>query len=177
MDFFFPLYILTIILLHEVGHVIAAKALNLTIERIGFSIKPVPRFYVSIIDNNIPANKRLIYLLSGNLSTLLLFLVFLFSGIGSKSLYYAFSFQLVVETNPFYSDYVIAFISYIYRKDFRAFHIKRKYNAEAQASAFSIEDFKNQYMFGKQWYLHFILWSVLIIFLLSPQLLMHFINH
>ncbi len=175
MYYLTPILVLILLVLHEVGHIIAAKTLHLSIEKVGFSWKPVPRMFVSIIDNNIPTNKRLIYLLSGTLMTSFLFLIFYIFKKPIHCLYYAFAYQLVVETNPFYSDFVVAIISYKHRKEFRAEFFKSKYSKQPVTED-NINLYKEKHMFSLAWYVHFLIWSALIIILLSPIGLFSFIS-
>lgn len=167
MYYLIPIFVLILLVLHEVGHIIAAKTLHLSIEKISFSWKPVPRMFVSIIDNNIPTRRRLIYLLSGTLMTSFLFLVFYILKKPIHSLYYAFAYQLIVETNPFFSDFVVAIISYKSRKEFSAEFFKSKYSKQPVTED-NIKLFTGKHMFSWVWYVHFLIWSALIIILLSP---------
>jgi hypothetical protein len=69
------------------------------------------------------------------------------------SLYFAFCLQIIIETNPFYSDITIAIIT---AKN------NLKYGKSYEA------DYKkifSKYQFSKFWYLNFILWMVLILLL------------
>ena len=63
------------------------------------------------------------------------------------------------DFNPFYSDYVVAIMSYIYRDDFK----------KGDANENLIEELKEKYMFSTIWYIHLILWGIMIILLLSPK--------
>lgn len=167
MNFYILIYVLILLMLHECGHIIAAKAMELNIEKVGFSFLPVPRLYVSIIDNNIPLKKKLLYLLGGNFMTLLLFVSYLISPLKELNIYNAFAFQLIVETNPFYSDYAVAIISYIALKKIKNIYSKIKYKKDAIDTEDIIKDVKNEYLFSKIWYIHFIIWTLIIVFLFA----------
>ena len=82
-----PLLLLLVLLLHESGHYIAAKLQGLIVDKFGFSLKPLPHFYVSIIDQKVKMRQRIIFLLSGNFIILLTFGMFILSGINCKYLY------------------------------------------------------------------------------------------
>jgi hypothetical protein len=163
-----PLLLLFVVLLHESGHYIAAKLQGLIVDKFSFSLKPLPHFYVSIIDYKISMRERILFLLSGNFIILLIFVTFILSGINYKYLYYAFVYQIIVDTNPFYSDYVVAIISYSYRKWFRKQHIENDINTTGDMT---IDNLKDIYMFSPIWYLHCLIWGLLIILLVSPKFL------
>jgi membrane-associated protease RseP (regulator of RpoE activity) len=170
-----PIFLLLIVLLHEVGHVISAKIQGLIVEKFSFSLKPVPRFYVTIIENKITMRQRLLFLLGGNFMVLFLFAIFLITGINNKILYYVFVYQIVLDTNPFYSDYVIAIMSYVFRKDYKKIYLHSKYGQKNQ-DELTENDLKELYMFSPVWYIHFVLWGMLIILLASSKFLSSFVN-
>ena len=100
------MFILLFILLHELAHVITIKSLNLSIYNVGIKLKPIPHFFVEFMWSRKQKENNLI-LLSGTLCTLTLFgLSFIFNFFNNKILMNSFLFQLVIETNPFYSDFV-----------------------------------------------------------------------
>ena len=110
---FFQILLFSIILLflHELGHVISAKILGLKIKNISFLFKPYPHFFVAVSwpNNN---KERMIYLFSGVFITLSLFAISIcFNFFNLKALYIAFIIQIIIESNPFYSDYTIAIMS------------------------------------------------------------------
>jgi len=161
MAWFIILYVIAIVLMHELGHYIAAKVQGLIVEGFKFSIKPVPHLYVSIIDNRISMKQRIIFLLGGNMLIMLMLVLFIISGIENKYLYYVLVCQTLLDINPFYSDYVVAIMSYIYRKEF-----KKEENNDSL-----INELKEKYMFSPIWYIHLLLWGIMIILLLSPNFL------
>ena len=142
--------------------------MNLRIEKAGFAYKPFPRFYVSIIDNGIPFKKRSWFLISGNLMTIVLFIIYLSFFNRYDIVYYAFSYQLIVETNPFYSDYTTIIFSYLYKDDFIKQFDNRSPSGRDQVETGYKENYKDKYLFGKFWYLHFTVWGIFIVCLLSP---------
>lgn len=171
------IFVSLILIVHEFGHYTSAKLLNLEVEKVGFAIKPFPRFYVSVIDSNITLRKRLIYLLSGNFTTLLIFICLLLFGVKDKNLYYAFAFQIIVETNPFYSDYIVATIYYLSIAKFKKQYMQKKQNMKTvETKQNIIIALQKEHLFSMIWYIHFLLWALIIVVLLSPKLLMQFIN-
>ena len=159
MAWFIPLYVLVVVLMHELGHYIAAKVQGLIVEGFNFELKPLPHFYVSVIDDRLTMKQRLIFLIGGSLMTLLLLILFLISGIDNRYLFFILICQTLLDFNPFYSDYVVAIMSYIYRDYFK----KNETNENL------IEELKERYMFSTIWYIHLILWGIMIILLLSPK--------
>lgn len=158
---FFP-----IVVLHEIGHIITAKLLKLSIEKIGFEFRPFPRFYVAIIAHKMTLTQRIIFLLSGNIVTVSLFIVFIVLNVNCQVLYYLFAFQIIIETNPIYSDYVVAIISYLYRDEYRKYYTVTKYKG-SDTEKMNPDRFKENYMFSLIWYSHFIAWGILIVILFS----------
>ena len=161
--------------MHEVGHIITAKLFKLNIEKIGFAFRPFPRFYVSIIAHKMTIIQRIIFLLSGNIVTVILFTAFIALNINYQILYYFFAFQIIIETNPIYSDYVVAIISYLYRNEYRKYYTQVKHKGSNNENI-NPDKFKEIYMFSSIWYVHFIVWGILIVILLSQYFLINLIN-
>ena len=95
--------------------------MNIPIERVSFNLKPIPNLNISI---KWPREKRkgFYFLFSGTLSTIIISLILLFCDfLNIKSLFYAILIQLIIETNPIYSDFVIAFV-------YNKFNYKEKKN-------------------------------------------------
>ena len=63
-----------LVIMHELGHLASAKLLKLKIQGFGYQIRPLPSFFVSV-ERCKSKWKNLIYLLSGNIITLLVLLV------------------------------------------------------------------------------------------------------
>jgi len=149
------IFVIILIILHEFGHVIAAKILKLEIQKIGFKIKPFPSFFVAV---KWPTKEieKYIYLFSGTFVTVILFITaFIFNFGDNKYLYSAFIIQLINETNPLYSDFTIAIVN----KQIKNYENFKKSHADYYKEQFS------KYLFSTKWYIHFVLWT-LIIFLL-----------
>ena len=150
------LFSLISIFLHELGHYIVLKIFNIPIYSMGVSCQPVPHFYIrykwptSII-------KHCAIILSGSLTTILgLSILLLFINYNMmKMLFAVYFFQLICETNPFFSDYVFAYVIY-----------KNKIINSSPQSLNVYRSLINKYMFSFAWYIHFILWSILIILLI-----------
>jgi len=166
MIWLIPILLLIVVLMHEFGHFIVAKLQRLPVDKFGFSLKPLPHFYVSIIENNITMRQRILFLLGGNLMVLLLFTCFLLSGFDHRYIYYILVYQILIDTNPFYSDYVVIIVSFLYRKLFRASYYTR---SRKENQELNINEIKDRYMFSPVWYLHCILWGILAILLISPK--------
>lgn len=163
-----PILLIGVLLLHESGHYAFAKLQGLMIDKCGFIFKPIPHFYVSVVDRKISMRQRILFLLGGNIFVLIIFVVFLLSGGHSKYVYYIFVYQIIVDTNPFYSDYVIAIMSYVYRNQFTKHYVESERTEEKQMN---IDKLKDVYMFCPLWYLHCLLWGILIVLLVSPKFL------
>jgi len=142
------LIIVVLMTTHELGHVIAAKFLRLRIITIGFRKNPIPFPYVEV-ERTLDMRKTTIFYFAGIAVTIVLFAAFSLTNQfwGLKFLYYAFCTQLILETNPFYSDFVIYYLIQ-----------KRTY------------DYKS-YLYTPIWYIHFSLWGLLILILLSNRFL------
>ncbi|MGB5988778.1 MAG: site-2 protease family protein [Marinifilaceae bacterium] len=144
-----------LMLVHELGHFIAAKLFGLKIYKIGVTMRPIPHIYIAI---RWPQKKwqELFYLFAGSLVTIVLFgIMYAFDFFNSSVLYAALSIQLVLETNPFYSDYVFAMV-----------------NAKQEANSININTYSfyeklKDYRYSFKWNVHFILWSLVICFLLK----------
>jgi len=141
-----PLTMLVLVCIHESGHVGAAKLLGLRLTHVGIQSKPIPHPYVAIRWSPVRW-KVLIFFFAGVALTALQFGVLLTTSFFHQPfVYFGFCAQLILETNPVYSDFTLA-------QQFVAG--KGRTN--------------NQY--SLQWYLHLTLWLALIILLLSPRYL------
>jgi len=151
------LFFFLFIIIHEIGHVIAAKMMGIPIQKIGASLSPYPHFYVSV---SWPHSKlkKYTYLFAGMALTWLIFaLVQINAHWGIKSLLYGLIAQIIIEMNPFHSDIIIAIVTN--RKAFRKSgyqDFKSIYKTELEA-----------YHFSALWYLHFSLWMFIIVILLK----------
>lgn len=139
--------ITVLMILHELGHAMAARALGLDIKSYGLNLTPVPHLFVATSWTN-DMKKQRIYLYAGTAVTLLITAFAAFFGFwGSKVLYFGFCAQIIIETNPYHSDTVI--YNYILRR---------------------MKGVKELYTFSRDWYMHVFLWMLLIIGLLSKRL-------
>lgn len=149
------LIIVVLMILHETGHILAAKILGLKVYQVGFQWHPYPHLFVAAAWPRTETEK-LIYLFSGPFVTAnLFFIAFFFDFFGFKHIYYAFAIQLIVEANPFYSDFTIAAITKSKPKDTNATSI--------HLSQMPLSD----YLFSFKWYVHFSIWTFFIIVLLK----------
>ncbi|MDE5420803.1 hypothetical protein L3073_01135 [Ancylomarina sp. DW003] len=151
------LFFLLFMIIHESGHVIAAKMMGIPIQKIGASLKPYPHLYVSV---SWPHSKfkKYTYLFAGMALTWLIFALAQINAYwGVKSLLYGLIIQIIVELNPFHSDIIIAIVTN--RKAFKKAgyqDFKSIYKTELEAYHFSV-----------LWYLHFSLWMLAIVMLLK----------
>lgn len=151
------LFFLLFMLIHEGGHIIAAKMMAIPIQKMGASLKPYPHFFVSI---TWPRSKvqKYIYLFAGMTVTWLIFAIVQINAYwGIQSLLYGLIIQLIVEMNPFHSDIIIAIVTN--KKGFKKAGLKdfeSVYKTELEA-----------YHFSALWYLHFSLWMFVIVLLLK----------
>ncbi len=151
------LFFVLFLIIHELGHVIAAKLMAIPIQKIGASLSPYPHLYVSV---SWPRSKlkKYIYLFAGMTLILLIFTIVRINGCwGIKSLSYGLIIQLIIEFNPFHSDVIIAILTN--RKRFKKAvdqDFKSIYKTE-------LED----YHFSALWYLHFSIWVAIIILLIK----------
>ena len=149
------LLVVALLILHELGHIVAAKIMNLEIKKIGFSLKPYPHAFVAV-EWTREKLKRYIYLFSGSTVTLLLFFVsYNFKFFELQQLLYAFIVQFIFETNPFFSDFTIAIVTNIAEK--QKITIDEHYYQKVYA----------KYAFSLGWYAHFTIWTILIYVLIT----------
>lgn len=149
------IFFFVLMFLHELGHILAAKYLGLDIKKIGFQTKPYPHFFVAASWPRTNKEKNT-YLFAGIIITFSLFLISLgFNFFNLKSLLIAFIIQIAIETNPFYSDITISVVS-----NSKKVKYSKSYGVDYK------KEFSN-YQFTKNWYIHFILWTLLIILLIK----------
>lgn len=146
-------------ILHELGHVICSLSLKLKITDMGFAYKPFPHFYVSV-KWPYKTYQKVLYLFSGffvYLIILSLFLIFYSCNITNDIIKYALFLQLIIETNPIYSDFVIVqLVKKIYMKSKNSTNFKSIY-----------KEAYTQHLFSKFWYLHFFLWTLIVFSLIK----------
>jgi hypothetical protein len=148
-----PIFIALFLTIHEMGHVLAAKLLKLHLVKIGFTRKPMPHVFVEV-EWPKKRNERLVFLLSGFTTIAILFTLFMVAGVYYWPLMLAFAFQVIFETNPIYSDFVILEINDRVRKEVAK--SRKPYKLVYQK-------IYREYMYSPKWYLHFFLWAILIL--------------
>lgn len=148
-------FLTSLMFMHELGHILAAKYTGLQISKFGFQMKPYPHFFVAATWPRTNREKY-IYLFAGMSITLTLFLSGLYFNFFSLlGLYIAFAVQIVLETNPFYSDITISITTTSKKVKYgKAYGVNYK------------KEF-SKYQFSNYWYLHFIIWTALIITLIK----------
>lgn len=145
--------ILTIIAMmyfHELGHLLAAKIMNLEVLNFNMKRTPFPHFSITVNNKGGSRFKNNIFLVSGSFFSIIGF--FILSSFGLLELHFiiiAYKMQLILETNPFLSDITI-FFNDQKNKDTDDFY--KLYS-------------KNSYLFSYKWYIHLIFWCALIIFI------------
>lgn len=152
--FQFFIFLFSLVFFHELGHVVSARILNLSIQRVGFQYKPYPHFFVAV---KWPRTKfkRYIYLFSGSIIAILLFIVALYNHFFEITiLYWSFIIQIAIETNPFYSDFTIAFVR------------NNRLNKEVKSYAENYKVQFKKYQYTVKWYIHFIIWTTIIVLLI-----------
>lgn len=154
-----------ILLFHEAGHYIAARMMHCNVEKISFQLLPVPRVFVVIIDSNLSGAQKIKYWMAGNLMTLFLFALYNIAGINFKPVTYLFILQIVIETNPFFSDYSnIAFYIKNHKKLRSVPAFTQDAQTEQRVNSF-IKELKDDYFLSDVWYAHFIIWGGFIVFI------------
>jgi len=146
-----------LLVVHELGHVIAAKILGLNILKVGFTLKPVPHAYVKV-DWPKKKNKRTIFLMSGFAINLALLATGFLAEVSFKPFLLALCIQMVIETNPIYSDFVIINLA-----------SKASLEVRRTKSSYSVvyQKLYKEYMHSSKWYLHFAVWILIIITLVN----------
>lgn len=134
---------------HELGHVLAAYVLGLKVYGLRLGRRPVPHVFVAAAYTG-NRRKRTIFYMAGPAMSWFLFAGLLLTPLRAAFLVYAFVFTLIIESNPFFSDFTILLTG-----NKMQHHSER--NPERVWKAF---------LFGKSWYLWFLAWSVYIFLLL-----------
>lgn len=155
--------------LHELSHIFIAKVCRIKIRNIGFNWNPLPHVYVSVFDNGLSLIKRVFFMLSGNITTIILFVLFVLNVDILKAIYYAFAFQIIIEMNPFYSDYSLLFTFLkVSSKLKKVFTKNKKYPTIEDVNVIYKQENLN-HLYSKEWYAHLFIWMIIIVLLLSPQ--------
>ncbi|MEO0734255.1 MAG: hypothetical protein AAFZ52_15575 [Bacteroidota bacterium] len=138
--------VVVLMLLHETAHYLSARAMNLRVIDFGFKTdRTVPYPFVEV-GWTPDVNKRTVYLMAGVATTasLLLLVLLLLGARLPEGVYLGFAVQLLLETNPVFSDFTLL----------RAMSAGRRKATE---------------LFSTTWYVHFLIWAGLLVFLLSPR--------
>lgn len=147
------LIVLGLYLLHELIHMLTASIIGLEINGVGATTRPYPHLYVSIVWPKSQI-KKYIYLFCSPIVTAILFAVHISFDIPNSHLFtYAFIIQIIMETNPFYSDFTIALFTR---------NVKWQHSQKV-----SYKEMFLKHQFSRLWYFHFIIWGCIIIFLAS----------
>lgn len=150
---------------HEIGHLLCAKLFKFRIIKIGFALKPIPHTFVHVSINNSKVNnlKRKIYYLSGFFVYISLLVVFVASTnyygwvlLQYESIVYAFFIQFTIETNPYFSDFVLLQLDNDIQNKLKAGKYRVSFKA-VHKQAFSL------HQFTKNWYIHFTLWTITLL--------------
>lgn len=141
---------LVLLALHECAHAFAAYRLGLRVYGLGVSLRPVPHVYVQA-DYSPSARKRWWFYAAGPLSTFALFVLFLCSPWHPLWLARAFVIMLILESNPFFSDFTLLYtINQLHR-----------------GKTHSAKQVREQFLFSPKWYIWFGGWMLYIYSLLK----------
>jgi hypothetical protein len=149
--------VLLFLILHEAGHIVGAMLLRLKITKIGISKAPLPHFYVAV-RWPYDATNRTLYLLSGFMTFCVAASVVLLFFDSKPAIVDAIIIQLAIETNPFYSDFIILLLSGSAQKEMRS--PKFNYRAEFQKA-------HSNFLYSPKWYAYFIVWSLTLFYLIK----------
>lgn len=154
---FIPVLLAAFLTIHELGHIAAAKMMNLYLQKVGFSMSPFPHVFVEV---TWPRKKkeRTIFLMSGFLTIVTLLTLVLTLGLDFKPVLIAFGIQLVIETNPVYSDFVI--INLTDKVSAEIARTRQPYKTVYQRVY-------SNYLYSPAWYVHFVLWVAFIILIIN----------
>lgn len=138
---------------HELGHIGAAILLRIPIKKIGVTMKPYPSLYVAVYDNRIQPYKRNLFLVSGNVITIVCFVIYLLIGCYQPEITYAFIIQIINDLNPFHSDYQVMLFSSICKKDILKTH---DYSEDSIKAIYN-----DKYFLSIYWIIHFFVWGIM----------------
>lgn len=138
------LYMVLATAIHELAHVVSAKLLGKHIRNFGFSMRPVPHFFVTV-GGELRRREKSIYLLSGvgAVAVLAVILSPLYSA--NFALRAAIMLQLAIDTNPFYSDVALVVYDWVVDK------------GKGMSSLASLAP---KYYYTGAWYIHLIIWLI-----------------
>ncbi len=152
-----PLLLVLTLLMHEMGHLVAAKVLRLPTRGLRFAMRPIPHLYVSVSYYRLTLRRQVLFLLSGSVLVVVMLIAFATLGHPYRDVHLALSIQTIVDTNPFFSDYVVSIMSCLYRREF----------SQTGANEVVLRELKERYFFSPVWYIHFVTWGVVIALLIS----------
>lgn len=169
MRFILVIIISTIVLfMHEGGHYCAAKLLGLQIDKISFSWRPFPRVYIAVLEKGITDLKRIVYLLSGNLMTICLFVFFnLVAFEGVQIILLVISIQIIFETNPFLSDYSSIVFWIANKRDLEKIPTYICNDEQEKEIQEYLKELQESYFLSPAWIFHFLVWAALLVVLLK----------
>lgn len=122
--------------------------LGLNIIKINFKIFPIPHISISVDNEDGNIYKKTLFLISGSLMSLVIFTFCYYTNLTSIGwILLAYKIQLILELNPFFSDITIFF------NDKKNSSTKDFYNSYK----------KNNYLYTFGWYIHLILWVIILI--------------
>jgi len=150
-------FLFLLLVIHETGHVLTAKILQLNIRKVGFTLVPFPHVFVRV-DWPRVKKERTFFLMSGFATILLLFALVLIAGISFKPLLIALCLQLIIETNPIYSDFVI--IKIVDKVIAEVRKTRQPYPAVYKR-------IYKKYLFTSGWYVHFFVWTIIVVSVLN----------
>lgn len=153
------LYIIILMIVHELGHIGTAILLRIPIKKIGVTMKPYPSLYVAVYDNRIQPYKRNLFLISGNIITVICFVAYLLIGYYHPEITYAFIIQIINDLNPFHSDYQVMLFGIICKKDILNAHD----NSDDAIKAI----YNDKYYLSIYWIVHFFVWGIMSAFLVK----------
>lgn len=160
------LFFLGLIIFHEFGHYISARVMNVRVVKVGFSVVPIPHPYVMV--ENLSSNlQRRIFLLAGiGMTLLLLSTSYLTGWLALSFVRLAFTIELLIETNPFYSDLTLINLDLHKQRILNDLVYQKKMSVTQMIHA-------NDYIFSSKWYLHVIGWLLLVHLLISEKLILN----
>lgn len=141
---YFAFYFLWLVI-HESAHIFSALILRLKIRGLGVRIKPIPHIYTEI-DGNVPQWEKILFTISGASVILLLWTFFYLTNNDNQALQVTLSLQLILDTNPFYSDVQVL-------------NSMQRTNNNASKNG--------NYLFSNIGLIHFSTWAILIFFMLN----------
>ncbi|NVO10660.1 MAG: hypothetical protein HXX16_11905 [Bacteroidales bacterium] len=155
---------LLLVVLHELGHYISANVMKLKNIKAGITLMPYPHPYVTaLIEKSVW--KKYVFLFSGISMTIIVYLLTYFNlQLKYDFLRIALIIKLCMESNPFYSDFTIAFKPKSSENNNK--NITKQIENQINSS-------KRDYLYSFKWYLHFFVWLVVIILLIAKEVRFH----